>query len=71
MPFNHGAGNQSCTCALAEYGTASGLVHPQPKLSPQFATFLGLGGVASGEDFSPVVAGGTWTCELKIHSQVV
>ena len=38
------------------YGTASGLVHPQPRPGPQFTALLGPGwGV---------------TCELKIHSQV-
>ena len=31
MTSSHGVGTQSPTCALAEYGTASGLVHSQPK----------------------------------------
>ena len=31
MPSSHGVGTQSPTCALAEYGTSNGFVHPQPK----------------------------------------
>ena len=62
---------KSPTCALAKYGTASGLVHPQPKPGPRFTVLLSPGwGAKGGKIFSPVVAGGTWTYELKIHSQV-
>ena len=33
-------GTQSPTCALVEYGTASGFVHLQPKPGPQFTVLL-------------------------------
>ena len=46
MPSSHGVGNQSPTCALAEYGPLSGLVHPQPKPGPQFTVLLGPGWAA-------------------------
>ena len=87
MPSNHGVGTQGPTYTLVVYTTASGLVHPQPKPGPQFTVVpslhvhvsqvtnllfpLGLGGVQSGELFSPVITSGTCTCDLKIHSQVL
>ena len=41
---------------------------------PSLLFYLGLGRVPSGEKsffFSPVVAGGTRTCDLAINSQVL
>ena len=40
VPSSHGVGTQSPFCALAEYGTASGLVHPQPKPGSRFIVLL-------------------------------
>ena len=40
MPPGYGVGTQSPTCALVEYGTASGLVHPQPKPGPSVYCFV-------------------------------
>ena len=41
---------KSPTKALTKYGTANGLVNPQPKPGPQFTVLLGPGWVLSGED---------------------
>ena len=43
MLSSHGLGTLSPACALAEYGTASGLAHPQTKPGCQFAILLGPG----------------------------
>ena len=59
MPFSHCMGTQSPTCALAEYGTASGLVHPQPKPGSRFTVLLVPGWDAKWKILSPLVAGGT------------
>ena len=40
MPSSHGVGTQSPTYTLAEYGTAGGLVHLQPKPGHQFIVLL-------------------------------
>ena len=44
MPSSHGVGTQSPTYGLAEYGTASGLVHLQPKPGHQFTVLIGPAG---------------------------
>ena len=60
MPSRRGVDIRSPTTALAEYGTASGLVHSQPKPGPHFAVLLWPAWAGCQvEIFSPVVAGGT------------
>ena len=60
MLSSHGVGTLSSTCALAEYGTASGLVHPQAKPGHQFTNSLGpRWGAKWRFSLSPAVAGGT------------
>ena len=69
MPSKHGLGNQSPTCALGEYGTASDLVHPQPKPAPSLYCLAQAWGGCRGEICPLAVY--RWqdlTCELKIHS---
>ena len=63
MLSGHGMGNRSSTCTLAEYGTTSGLMYPQPKPGSQVhncTVLLGVGvGWPSGDALfgSVVVAG--------------
>ena len=57
MPSNHGVGNQSLTCALEEYGTASGLIHPQSSQVSNLLFCLSLGGMPGGED---TFSSGNW-----------
>ena len=40
---SHGVDTQSLVYGFVKYGTASGLVHPLPKLGPQFTVLLGHG----------------------------
>ena len=64
MPSRHGVGTQIPTCAIAEYGTGSGLVHP--KASPQSTVLFGSwpGWGAKWRFFS---SGSRWDLNLSTH----